>query len=221
MQQHVRAWLERNGVTGAEASGLVVAAVGALVALVVALRLPIAAVVVTGSAVSPGAAVPAPPVVTPAPTVAGPVLVHVAGAVVAPGLVTVEAGARVADAIAAAGGPAPDAAVVAVNLAREVVDGEQLVVPTHDQVAAGTSAPPAGAAPAPVGLLPDGRTDLNTATAGQLEELPGIGPVLAGRIIEHRERTGGFDEAVALREVPGIGESTWSSLRDLVGVADG
>ena len=213
----MRAWLERVGVTRAEAPGLLVASVGALVALVVALRLPLGATAGPTAAAVPGVDAP---VVTPAPTApAGPFLVHVAGAVARPGLVELAAGARVADAVAAAGGAAADAALDVVNLARPVVDGEQVVVPTVAEVAAGVAAP-AGAPGGPTpGVLPDGRLDLNTATAAQLEELPGIGPVLAARIVDHREATGGFDEPVALREVAGIGESTWGSLRDLVGTA--
>lgn len=146
---------------------------------------------------------PAPVEVVPMepPTVV--LVVHVGGEVARPGLVEVEDGARVADAVRAAGGLLPGAAIDAVNLARPLSDGEQVVVPGRG--ATGASADPA-------------RIRVNTATASELEALPGIGPVLAGRIVAHRDGSGPFREAEDLLAVPGIGERMLEQVRDLVEV---
>lgn len=200
---------ERIGLTRADLVGVAVALVGCLVATLVAVRLPL---VPASSPAPPGGGEPAAEQAA-VPTGA-PLLVHVAGAVRRPGVVELVTGDRVADAIAAAGGVLPDASVAALNLARPLLDGEQVVVPTTAEAAAGPGTPPAAEDP----RLPDGRLDLNRATASDLEELPGVGPVLAARILAHREEHGPFTEPVELRGVSGIGEATWASLRDLVGV---
>lgn len=197
---------ERVGLTRADLVGVAIALCGCVVATLIALRVPL----FTATAATAPAAVAAEGEVAP---VGGPVLVHVAGAVRRPGVVELVAGDRVADAIAAAGGVLPDASVLSLNLARPLVDGEQVVVPTT-AAASGDGAARAVDDP----RLPDGRLDLNRATATDLEELPGVGPVLAGRIIAHRDEHGPFSEPVELRAVSGIGEATWASLRDLVGV---
>ena len=140
------------------------------------------------------------------------VYVHVAGAVAAPGLYRLFDGARVVDAIAAAGGFADGADRAAVNLARTVGDGEQLVVPVIGAV------PPTGtggAGPAPAG---DGRINLNTADVAALDTLPRIGPALAQRIIDWRDDNGSFTSVEDLLAVPGIGDKMLESLRDLVTV---
>jgi competence protein ComEA len=134
--------------------------------------------------------------------------VHVSGAVRAPGLYVLPPGARVVDAVAAAGGFAEDADRDAVNLARGLDDGEQLPVPRIGEV------PPAGASPPAA----DGRVDLNAADAAQLETLPRIGPALAARIIAWREENGDFTSVEDLLAVPGIGDKMLESLRDLVAV---
>jgi competence protein ComEA len=131
--------------------------------------------------------------------------VHVSGAVVAPGLVIVPGGSRVADAIRAAGGALPSADLGALNLAAPVGDGERLIVP-----AAG------GPDAAPPSVSGAGPLSLNRATAAELEELPGVGPVLAERIIAHRERIGGFSSVEDLLDVSGIGERTLAEIRDRV-----
>ena len=148
---------------------------------------------------------------TPAPAVSGnaDLYVHVSGAVRTPGLYVLPAGARVVDAIAAAGGFAEGADRSAVNLARTLDDGEQLPVPREGE------RPPAGAvAPAPADAL----VDLNSADAAQLETLPRIGPALAERIIAWRDDNGGFTSVEDLLAVPGIGDTMLESLRDLVTV---
>lgn len=133
--------------------------------------------------------------------------VHVSGAVASPGLYVLREGDRVVDAVAAAGGFAPDAAEDAVNLARPIGDGEQLVVPV-----AGDEPTP-GAAPAG-----DGRVNLNTAGPAELDTLPRIGAAMAQRIIEWREANGRFTSVEDLLAVPGIGDKMLESLRDLVTV---
>lgn len=138
----------------------------------------------------------------------GQLVVSVIGLVRLPGLVSLPDGARVADAISAAGGALPDADLTTVNLARLVVDGEQIAVGTPGSLL------PGGGAPAADG----GLIDLNSATQADLEELPGIGPVLAQRIIDFREDNGGFSAVEQLREVSGIGPSVYEEIVDLVTV---
>lgn len=132
--------------------------------------------------------------------VVGQVVVHVTGAVRSPGVVTLPAGSRVSDAIEAAGGATKPRALGSVNLARILVDGEQVVV--------GTAQAQGGSAP---GLL-----SLGSADAAALEELPGIGPVLAQRIVDWRTQHGPFASVDALGDVPGIGPSLLAQLRPLV-----
>lgn len=128
--------------------------------------------------------------------------VHAAGAVVRPGLVVVPPGARVADVIAAAGGAAPDADLGGVNLAEPVADAGRVVVPRlGDPDTASTDGGP---------------IRLNQADAAALETLPGIGPVLAARIVEHREAVGSFETVEDLLDVSGIGERLLAGLADLV-----
>lgn len=136
------------------------------------------------------------------------VLVHVLGAVVQPGLVELRPGARVVDAIAAAGGLTGDADQAGVNLARPVTDGEQLVVPRVGEV------PPPPAAGA--GGTDGGLVNLNTADAAELDTLPRIGPALAARIIDWREANGGFTSVDQLLEVAGIGDAVFAGLAELV-----
>ena len=138
------------------------------------------------------------------------VYVHVAGAVRRPGLFRVPAGSRVAAAVARAGGPVPKADLTLVNLAARVQDGQQVVVPGP-----GVAAPvAAGGETAAGGALPGVKPSLATATPEQLEELDGIGETLAERIIEYRDAHGGFRSLDELREVEGIGEKRFESLRE-------
>ena len=140
--------------------------------------------------------------------------VHVAGAVVSPGLYVLPANARVVDAVAAAGGLAEDADGSAINLARPIADGEQLHVPR-----VGEAAPEeAGTGQADSAAPGDGRVNLNTADAAQLEILPRIGPAMAERIIAWRDENGRFTSVEDLLAVPGIGDKMLESMRDLVTV---
>lgn len=138
-------------------------------------------------------------------------VVDVVGRVHHPGVVRLSSGARVVDAIEAAGGVTEKAAVYRINLARPVVDGEQIVVP-------GQNDPLPTAPQGTSGSGGDGLIDLNTATATELEELPGIGPVLSERIVDWRTAHGRFTTVDELREVDGIGEKLMSQLRPLVRV---
>lgn len=146
------------------------------------------------------------------PTPEESVVVHVVGQVVAPGVVVLPAGSRVADAVDAAGGPTPDADLGAINLARVLVDGEQVVVPAPGEVTAGAGAAASG------GTDASGLVDLNTADVAALDELPGIGPVLAERIVAWREEHGRFTAVEELTEVSGIGPAVYARLKDLVRV---
>lgn len=140
----------------------------------------------------------------------GDLYVHVLGAVEKPGLYVLDLDARLVDALAAAGGTTPDADLAAVNLARVLEDGEQVVVPAAGAAggAPGSAAPPPG----------DDRIDLNAADQAALETLPRIGPALAERIIAWREENGRFTSVDDLLAVPGIGEKLLAGLRDGVRV---
>jgi competence protein ComEA len=143
------------------------------------------------------------------PTDPAELVVAVSGKVHEPGLVELPAGSRVADAIEAAGGLLPGADVDHLNLARRVVDGELIAV--------GIPPPPGSVGgPGGTGPGPGGKVNLNTATAAELETLPGIGPALAQRIIDHRTANGPFTTVEELREVSGIGEVRFAELAELV-----
>lgn len=151
------------------------------------------------------------PQATAAPTT---LVVHVTGAVVRPGVVDLDAGARVTDAIAAAGGATEEARLDYLNLARPLEDGEHVHLPREGEdppTATGADGGGAGSDPAPI--------DLNDATAEQLQTLPGIGPAKAAAIVRHREEHGPFGVPGDLRDVPGIGEATFQRLADLVTVS--
>ena len=138
----------------------------------------------------------------------GTLVVHVAGAVRQPGVYRLRPGARVSDAVERAGGARRRADLGAVNLAAELQDGRQVLVPLRARggvAAAGTAAPG----------LP---LDLNTATVEQLDELDGIGPATAQQIVAYREAHGGFGSVEELDQVPGIGETRLAALRDKVRV---
>jgi competence protein ComEA len=158
-----------------------------------------------------------PPVAIEQPAAAKPsrsrtarVYVHVAGAVRRPGLYRVRDGARVGAAIELAGGPTPKAELAGTNLAARVQDGQQILVPARGAASLPVAAPSAGtgAAAGPISLA--------SATQAQLEELDGIGPTLASRILEYRDAHGGFRSVEELGEVDGIGEVRLEALRQAV-----
>ncbi|MET0782721.1 MAG: helix-hairpin-helix domain-containing protein, partial [Leifsonia flava] len=125
---------------------------------------------------------------------------------------------RVMDAVAAAGGFAATADPGGVNLARELSDGEQLVVPAVGEVPPPSAVAPGASGGAAGGAASGGPIDLNRATVADLDTLPRIGPALAQRIIDWRDANGGFSSVDELREVSGIGDKTFESLQDLVTV---
>ncbi|MGC4863848.1 helix-hairpin-helix domain-containing protein [Micromonospora sp. DT53] len=144
----------------------------------------------------------------------GELVVAVAGKVRKPGLVRLPAGSRLADAVQAAGGALPGVDVALLNPARKVTDGELIVVGvTPPPVPGGAAGPAAGGAAPAAGPL-----NLNTATLAQLDALPGVGPVLAQRILTHRDQHGGFKSVGDLRQVDGIGDARYEQLKDLVTV---
>lgn len=145
------------------------------------------------------------PGASPTAAAGGEVVVAVAGKVRKPGLLRLPAGSRVDDAVRAAGGASPGADLTLLNLARRLVDGEQVLV----------GVPGAGAGPVSgAGAL----LDLNAASASDLDALPGIGPVLAQRIVDWRTENGRFASVDQLREVTGIGEAKYADLEAKVTV---
>lgn len=134
------------------------------------------------------------------------VKVHVSGMVVAPGVVDVAPDAIVADAIDAAGGMRSGALVDEINLAAPVSAGDQIIVPGPSTAGSDDAVSETG----------DGLISLSRAAASDLETLPGVGPVLAERIVSFREQNGGFEVVEDLLEVPGIGEAKLAAIRDLV-----
>ncbi|AGB24390.1 competence protein ComEA-like protein with helix-hairpin-helix repeat region [Mycobacterium sp. JS623] len=160
------------------------------------------------------------------PNTDGPVVVSVVGLVHKPGLVTLAPGARIADALSAAGGPLNGADLIGLNMARRVADGEQIIVgivaAPGQPAAMGSSVSTSTAAPteAPTGKTsaPGGLVDLNAATVEDLDALPGVGPVTAAAIIAWREANGRFTNVDQLGDVDGIGPARLEKLRDLVRV---
>ena len=150
---------------------------------------------------------PAAALVPERPTAAPKLVVHVAGAVRRPGLYRLAEGKRVADAVARAGGATAPADTAAINLAAPLADGMQVVVPRRVPAAATA----AGAAQAPAG-----RVSLGSATADQLDALPGVGPVTAQKIVDYRAKHGGFRSVDDLDAIPGIGPARVEQLRELV-----
>jgi competence protein ComEA len=148
-------------------------------------------------------------VVQPSPAGIGEVVVDVDGAVRRPGVVTLPDGSRVVDAIKAAGGQSSRADTGSLNLAQVLMDGEQVIVPRRGS--------PGQAASPGVSVAP-GLVNLNTATATELETLPGIGPVLAAAIVDWRTQNGGFTSVDQLEQVSGIGPATFAELASLVRV---
>lgn len=139
-------------------------------------------------------------------------MVEVVGKVRRPQVVTLPDGSRVLDAVRAAGGAKPGVDTTDQNLARLLVDGEQIRIGLD-----------AAAGPAPTSSpgSAGGQIDINTATAAQLEEIPGVGPVLAQRIIMYRDQNGGFASVEQLTEVSGIGEATFAQMQAMVTVSGG
>lgn len=227
----VRSWTDRLSALGDApwlrpllAAGGAVLAVGLLVLAGLAfLRSASPAPTLTLPRAEPGSAPvaegPAPPTAASAPPVT--VTVHVAGQVNNPGVYALPAGGRVADAVVAAGGSSGEADLEQVNLAARVADGERVYVPKKGEsppavVASGPAT--ATAAGGTAGAAAGSPVDLNTATAEQLEALPGVGPATSRAILTYRANHGRFRSVTELLEVPGIGPAKLEALRPLVRV---
>lgn len=153
--------------------------------------------------------VDSPPVDEPDPVEPSPVVVYVSGAVLRPNVYTLPGGSRVVAAVEAAGGAQAGADLTRLNLARIIVDGEQIHIPKE-----GDSAVPAGSG---LTTVPgETKVNINTATQQELETLPGIGPVKAGDIIAYRTQNGPFKKIADIMNVKGIGEKTFESLKDFM-----
>ena len=169
----------------------------------------------------------------PSPQSSAPLVVYVCGAVRTPGVYTFAPGARIADLIDRAGGATGAAALETINLAALLTDGQQVVVPRRDEVAAsgtaGAAAPDGSAAGAVAGgsAVVQGGTmsgttgaliNLNSASLSELDTLPGVGPSTAQKIIDYRTANGGFKSVDDLKNVSGIGDVRFAELKDLVTV---
>jgi competence protein ComEA len=148
---------------------------------------------------------PAEVVVTEIQSPVATIFVHVVGDVAKAGVYELAAGSRVVDAIAAAGGPLRAAKLINLNLARVLFDGEQIIVGNHQ-------------------LQPNsssqlGKVNLNLATSSQLDQLPGIGPVIAARILQHRDENGPFRQISDIQQVAGIGDVIYSKIKDQISVS--
>lgn len=143
------------------------------------------------------------------------VMVHVVGAVNSPGVYSLVEGSRVNDAVEAAGGFTADASTSSANLAREVVDGEQIVIYTQEEVDSGTattaSSSSSGTSSSGTSLV-----NINTATAEELEELSGIGPVTAQAIVDYRTQNGNFQSIEDIKDVSGIGDAKYEAICDSI-----
>lgn len=148
---------------------------------------------------------PAEVVVTEVQSPVATIFVHVAGDVAKAGVYELAAGSRVVDAIAAAGGPLRAAKLINLNLARVLFDGEQIIVGNHQLQ--------------PNSSSQSGKVNLNLATSSQLEQLPGIGPVIAGRILQHRDENGPFRQISDIQQVAGIGDVIYSKIKDQISVS--
>ena len=232
------------------AVGLVVVVVGGVVAWrllappapAAEMEMPYASPTTAGTGAAPGASTPppgapGPPAGAPAsgaPAAGAPgtgavpteVVVHVAGAVVTPGVQRLPAGARVVDAVDRSGGARPDAELARVNLAAPLVDGQQVYVPVAGETVPapppGASSPAGAGGRSPAGPSVDGGSgqlvNLNSATAEELDTLPGVGPATAEAILSHRDANGPFTSVDQLLDVRGIGDAKLEQLRDLVTV---
>lgn len=174
----------------------------------------------TGSATpEPSGSAGAAPNEAPGEEAATEVVVHVVGAVATPGVRRLPAGARVVDAVDAAGGAVADADLSRLNLAAPVEDGQQVYVPRVGEVVlppVGPAGGASGAAGTPGDADDGGPVNLNTATVDELDALPGVGPTIAQAIVDHRSEHGPFESVDQLIEVSGIGEAKLEQLRSLV-----
>lgn len=176
----------------------------------------IAALVIGASALLLSEKRSAPPIVISDAALSRRIAVEVIGAVTTPGLHWLDGDARVQNALDAAGGALPNADLTGLNLARRLDDEEQLIVPFLAPLGASPAAGPGPSISADASI--NGKVNLNTATAEQLDALPGIGPALAGRIIAYRQQHGPFASLEELSNVSGISPKMVDALRDKITV---
>ncbi|MCT2025649.1 helix-hairpin-helix domain-containing protein [Dermabacter hominis] len=173
---------------------------------------------------SPASVPPAPGASNPPASGKQTVVVHVVGAVKQPKLVELPSEVRVGDALEAAGGPTEDADLGRINLARVVNDGEQVYVPRQgEETPAAIASPATGVEPSPSGPGAEAGGDgalvnINTASESELDELPGVGPAIAARIVEHRTTNGPFSNIEQLQDVKGIGPAIFEKLRERISI---
>jgi competence protein ComEA len=184
--------------------------VGGAVAVVILLALLVRHLGSGGGTAAAPPVTPLPAAAPARPAAAKLLVVDVAGSVRRPGLYRLRSGSRIDDAIAAAGGVTAKAQLDAVNLAAPIADGEQVVVPGRGAGGVAAASPPTA------GSSPSAPLDLNTATAEQLDGLPGIGPVTAQKILDYRQKHGAFHSVAELEGVPGIGAGRLAQLKGLV-----
>ena len=144
------------------------------------------------------------------PQVASLLIVHMSGEVIAPGVYRLPVGARVEDALKAAGGPTGEGDIHRLNLAARLADGQQIVVPKRID--------PVLAAQVPLPSPTPGRVNLNMASVAELDRLPGVGPVTAQRIVAYREQHGPFTSVDHLRDAKLVNATTFEKIKDLVGI---
>jgi competence protein ComEA len=178
--------------------------------------------VATSASVQADAAAAGTGATEPAASQAPDVTVYVCGAVRAPGVVRLPAGARVTDALQLAGGPTAKAELAAVNLAALVADGQQIVVPERGAAPVAPPPPPGGSGSgAALGVAPAGSgalVNINTASLEELDTLDGVGPSTAQKIIEYRTANGGFKTIEEIKEVPGIGDAKFAAMQGSITV---